>query len=423
VPLRTPVTQANNTVSGAESILMGVTTVLQNIAGRQDRALLEATKKSEESKPYDECDIAALMGYCGVRSPDEVPALWPQLKQTKKPVDQRALILNAMEQWAFDERKEIDTTFFLSKEVLEDIMKIQPNDTNTVGMNSTTARGVSNLVVLPRRMAEIETMMKLEEAADKTEYSRTLKEAERLAKAETRAPPRTYYTLKLNVATYATLVFVLYGRHCDLYRKLIAIYNILSTKEVVTCRDAFTPMICKQITWAIYDDSRSFFAKRLLPSQFQHRDVPFPVSLLDEIYNSVRFINEIRRPTFPPSWVEQPKQEKDEYESQGNGPMAFLSPYGNEGAEGTMAMAVIGCTILTQTVKAPIRFTARQHTVTSTHFLPRSSQHSKNSTKNSKARRPSSGLCKQVVSGGHKCQNGRNTTTNKQTKMNYVGTK
>jgi hypothetical protein len=121
----------------------------------------------------------------------------------------------------------------------------------------------------------------------------------------------------------------LYGRHCNLYRKLIAIYNILSAKEVVTCRDAFTPMICKQITWAIYDDSRSFFAKRLLPSKFQHREVPFPVSLLDEIYNSVRFINEIRRPTFPPSWVEQPKQEKDEYESQGNGPMAFLSPYGN----------------------------------------------------------------------------------------------
>jgi hypothetical protein len=126
-----------------------------------------------------------------------------------------------MEQWSFDERKEFDTTFFLSKEVLEDIMKIQRNDTNTVGMNSTTARGVSNLVVLPRRMAEIETMMKLEEAADKTEYSRTLKEAERLAKAETRAPPRTYYTLKLNVATYAALVFVLYGRHCDLYQKLL----------------------------------------------------------------------------------------------------------------------------------------------------------------------------------------------------------
>jgi hypothetical protein len=80
---------ATNTVLGAESILMGVITVLQNIAGRiQDRALLEATKKSEESKPYDECDSAALMGYCGVKSADDVPALWPQLKQTKKPVDQ-----------------------------------------------------------------------------------------------------------------------------------------------------------------------------------------------------------------------------------------------------------------------------------------------------------------------------------------------
>jgi hypothetical protein len=109
--------------AGAESVLMGVTTVLQNIAGSQHKALLEVTKKSEESKPYDEWDIAALMGYCGVSSPDEVPAIWPKLKVTKKAVDQRAAIVNAMEQWSFEERKEIDTVFFLSKDVLDDILK------------------------------------------------------------------------------------------------------------------------------------------------------------------------------------------------------------------------------------------------------------------------------------------------------------
>jgi hypothetical protein len=247
---------------------------------------------------------------------------------SKKVADQRALILNAMEQWAFDERKEIDTAFFLSKEVVEDIIKIQPNDTNTVGMNSTSARGVSNLVVLPRQMAEIEAMMKMEEAIDKTEMSRTLRKAEKLAKTETRAPPRTYYTLKLNVATYSALIFVLYGRYCNLYKKLMVIYGILCSKDVNTCCDAFKPMICKQITWAIYDDSRSFFAKRLLPEHFKMLDIPFPTSMLDDIYTSVLYINKIERPTFPPLWIESEKPVIEE-ETQGTGIMAELSSYGN----------------------------------------------------------------------------------------------
>jgi hypothetical protein len=80
-------------------------------------------------------------------------------------------------------------------------------------------------------MAEIEMMLRMEEVADKSELTRTMKEAEKMAKVETRAPPRTYYTLKLNVATYAALVFVLYGRRCDLYRKLIAIYKIIQSLE------------------------------------------------------------------------------------------------------------------------------------------------------------------------------------------------
>jgi hypothetical protein len=320
---------AQASIADAESVLMGVTTVLQNIAGSQHKALLEVTKKSEESKPYDEWDIAALMGYCNVSSPDEVPAIWPKLKVTKKAVDQRAAIVNAMEQWSFEERKEIDTAFFLSKDVLEDILKIQPNDTNTVGLNSTTGRGVSNLAVLPRRMAEIEMMLRMEEAADKSELTRTMKEAEKMAKVETRAPPRTYYTLKLNVATYAALVFVLYGRRCDLYRKLIAIYKIMCAREVVVCRDAFLPLICKQITWAIYDDSRSFFATRLLPDHFQQRNIPFPFSLLNDIYNSVRYINEIKRPTFPTAWLENNKPTNNELETQGGYPMSHLSPHGN----------------------------------------------------------------------------------------------
>jgi hypothetical protein len=73
---------------------------------------------------------------------------------------------------------------------------------------------------------------------------------------------------------HAALVFVLHGKYCDLYRKLITIYNI-----IVRMCSLFIPMICKQIMWAIYDDSRSFFAKMLLPS--------LPAPLLPKICTKV----------------------------------------------------------------------------------------------------------------------------------------
>jgi hypothetical protein len=137
-----------------------------------------------------------------------------------------------------------------------------------------------------------------------------LKEAEKLATAESRGPPRDLLTLKLLIATYLALLWSLYSDTCELYGELFAIYDILEEPEVMAMKHAFTPILCKQITWAIYDDSRSFFATRMHPDDFKpnsghNRRARWPRSLLDNIMCDVRYQRPIHRTNFPHIWREQ----------------------------------------------------------------------------------------------------------------------
>jgi hypothetical protein len=80
-------------------------------------------------------------------------------------------------------------------------MKVRPNPFGTAGTAEMSDCGVSNLVLLPRRNEEIEKMMLQEKVVEESKNTRTLCDAERLTKNDTRAPPRNYYTLKFNVGS------------------------------------------------------------------------------------------------------------------------------------------------------------------------------------------------------------------------------
>jgi hypothetical protein len=68
-----------------------------------------------------------------------------------------------------------------------------------------------------------------------------MKEAEKLASAESREPPQDLLTLKLFIATYLALLWSLYSESCDLYQKLFVIYDILEEPEVMTMKHTFLP--------------------------------------------------------------------------------------------------------------------------------------------------------------------------------------
>jgi hypothetical protein len=316
--------------SHADAYLQSMTKVLTEFATSHKTALSEQAKKSEEGKTLNDYDVAALCGFCGVSDPGQCPAIYPMFKTSKNVEDARANIMKGMEMFSKEEGIEIDRSIFLSEEVIKDIMKVRPNPFGTVGTAETSDRGVTNLVLLPRRNEEIDKMMLQEKAVEESKHTRTLRDAERLAKNDTRAPPRNYYTLKLNVGSTVVFLGVVYGTKCSLYLKMKLFYNILNSREVYGLRDAYSQLKCRQYVWAIYDDMRSFFSQRMQPSDFQKMSPTYPVSLLDSIFEQARFALEVNRVNFPVAWLEKTEPEvkyTGNYESEGRGPMSFLSPY------------------------------------------------------------------------------------------------
>jgi hypothetical protein len=287
-----------------ESIMMRHTNSMLALAQTHSKTVLDQSKKKEEGKTLDEYECAALKGWCGVNNMADVPAIWCLFKLSKNVVNSRSNIMTGMSEWARKMGIETSSNILFIEEQIKDILKMEPNPSGCVGTQKASDRGVSNMMCLPRTIQEIQERLEKEALARDTLANRTMNEAIKLAANSLKEPPAGYYTLKLNIATLLALLFVLYGRSCHLYVKLMEVYKVLTCEAVAIINHKFTPFVCRTITWAIYDDCRSFFHHRLVPRDFASNVINWPQSLLDDIVADVRFVRPIQRPTFPVAWDE-----------------------------------------------------------------------------------------------------------------------
>jgi len=167
--------------------------------------------------------------------------------------------------------------------------------------------GVSILVCRPKSAKDIEDIKEHEEALEATagnmmydEYRRR-RQGTAAAKAE---PPETFFELQISVNTFCAFLWTLFGDECDYYKSLMDIRDILLLQEVAYIRTAFTPDICRRITWAIIDDGRAFFNTVMLRGHFDGsiRRVRWPTSNLAVIGEAVRYAYPIQRPNYPYEW-------------------------------------------------------------------------------------------------------------------------
>ena len=288
--------------SDSTSIKQQATQSFQDKTGEQKQPSDEAKKKTDDSNMLSEYGMAALMGFCGVNNWREVPALYVVLQRVKDNGEARDIILEGMQQWQTDNGIEIHQNIFLPEDLIKNIRAIKPNPTKTFGTSRVSDVEFTNLVCLPLRAAEIEAKLIAEQAAASTEANRTKNEKEKQLKGESRNPPENYWGVKLNVATTAALVSVCYGEKNRLYANLMHIYEVLKEESVVQQSFAFTPLYCRQITWAIIEDMKSYFAKRLMPEQLKSGYIIFPKSKLSDIFSDIQFLRPIVRRTLPYSW-------------------------------------------------------------------------------------------------------------------------
>ena len=235
-----------------------------------------------------EYDIAALKGFSGVDDPRACSVFWPLLKTSKNVEDARANLMRGMKQWAEATGNEIYENVFYLEEAMKDIMKMNPNPGRLASL-ANCERGVSNMGNIPKPPKEIEERLNKERAARAAAGNMSYKEQLALLSSTPKKPPENYYSLKMNVATTCAQIFVLYGKLCDLYTNLLGLLDILKGAECKQNVAAFTPLFCRQVSWAIYMDCRSFFShsQKKMPQDFLRAQVQFSKSLLKDVYSNV----------------------------------------------------------------------------------------------------------------------------------------
>jgi hypothetical protein len=63
----------------------------------------------------------------------------------------------------------------------------------------------------------------------------------------------------MNIATFMSLVWVLFGLECNYYKGLHNVYATLELKQVMAQKNSFTAKQCHIITWAILNDGQAHF--------------------------------------------------------------------------------------------------------------------------------------------------------------------
>eukprot|EP00956_Cyclotella_meneghiniana_P006571 scaffold8672_cov40-Cyclotella_meneghiniana.AAC.1 len=290
---------ANNQVM--YSVQQQASQTINNQSAEQSTAE-ENKKKTDDGTVMTEMQMSALMGFCGVSNWRDVPALYVHLRSIKDNFKARDIIREGMLEWQRENGIEIHQNIFLPEDLIKNIRAVKPNPTLVKGTSRVSDVEFTALVCLPLRPAEIEAKMFAEQAAASTEANRTKNEKEKQLKGESRDPPSNYWAVKLTVATTAALMSVCYGEKSRLYKNLMHLYEVLTEDTVAQASLAFTPAYCRQITWAIIDDMKIYFGKRVMPEAFKKGFVVYPQTKLSDIFADIQFQREINRRTLPYSW-------------------------------------------------------------------------------------------------------------------------
>ena len=131
--------------------------------------------------------------------------------------------------------------------------------------------GISPLMVIPRTTQEIAEEIRREEVAAESQETRTQAKALKMKKADPRIPPRHWYELKEILASFAALLWVLFGDVCPLYHQILKLWRVLKHPSIKAVKSKFTRIRCAHITWKVLEERRLFFDHWLGPNDFTNR--------------------------------------------------------------------------------------------------------------------------------------------------------
>jgi hypothetical protein len=219
--------------------------------------------------------------------------------------------MKGMTEYAYNHQISIDGGIYLEQETMKAILDLRFNPGEGIAYVQSAAKGLLILCCQSRPNNETEEIKEQEIALNATENTRLFDEYLKYMKGATRQPANNFWDLKQNIATYMTLLWVLFGDQCDYYRNIYKIHAIMDLPEVQQLRTKFTPEIVRRITWAIIDNGRLLFNTVLMQQDFDGRGViMFPQSFLSGVLENIRFCNPIQRGNFSHEWLGQARNER-----------------------------------------------------------------------------------------------------------------
>ncbi len=257
-------------------------------------------------KGFDQYQVAKLKDACGVHNAQQILAIWSVIQATKgKRYDSyRAHIAMSVDAWCCSHHINMDKSIFLEAKIFKDLVTLWFNPGGPVAQYQLVARGMSMLACCLLTASKAEYCRDYKEAATSTTNTCSLDNLLKQNHGKMVAPAANYMELKLNIGTYCGLLWTIFGDHCDYYKELLKLYQILDCKECFTIRHAYTKEVCARITWAIVDDGRLFFGRNPVASDFAAGLIfTFSVSYLEGVTDAVRNANPIHWATFPRDWL------------------------------------------------------------------------------------------------------------------------
>jgi hypothetical protein len=274
--------------------------------GQPGAGAAAALGANTDKREYDEFQKAMLQGFAHTPTAAGLPHIWALFCQTKSLDTHRLHIKEAMSLWARNNGVTINRGVYFTKPAIEDIVNLRFNPGGSAAYYATAEKGISILLCRSRPGEDRESARQHELAEELSSTNRSLSEAMSLTKSAPRPAPDTYTDLKASVGTFCALIWALFGDGCEYFRKLFQVYLCLDSDRACEDWANFTPLLCRQITWAIIDDGREYFSQTMLPERFQvppGTHIRYPCSSLEELIRPIRTQSPILRANFPTQWL------------------------------------------------------------------------------------------------------------------------
>jgi hypothetical protein len=199
---------------------------------------------------YSNEDIATLMGFAHVKHRNQLPTIWEYFNSYRgKSINivQRQLYAH-MKQWSHDRCNPIKTSMYLKGTTIKALIKLKFNPGEGVAKLSSADKGLSITCCRGCTSSETERIRERKDTLLATENTRQLDKLLQMSKGVTRALADNFWELNTNIATFMSLMWVLFGLECNYYKGLCNIYGVLNLKEMMAQKQAFTVEHCCRIT-------------------------------------------------------------------------------------------------------------------------------------------------------------------------------